>query len=165
MTTPLSAPTPLNDARDLSGFDSGVATLDDWLRRRARSNQAGGASRTYVVARGDVVVGYYALASGAVAMTDAPGPLRRDMPDPIPVTLLGRMAIDRAEQGRGLGTALLQDAVLRSLQVARIVGVRGLLVHAISDVARRFYLGHGFVPSPVNPMTLILSLKARAEGT
>ena len=161
MTT-LTPPEPLGDAHGLARFDSGVATFDDWLRRRARANQAGGASRTYVVAIDEVVVGYYCLSSGAVAAIDTPSSVRRNMPDPIPVTLLGRLAVDLSQQGRGLGTALLQDAVLRTLQAARIVGVRGLLVHAISDATRLFYERHGFVPSPGNPMSLILSLKARA---
>ena len=157
----LTPPAPLTDAHDLGTFDSGVPSLDDWLKRRARANQASGASRTYIVTAGGVVVGYYCLASGAIAAIDTPSPARRNMPDPIPMTLLGRLAVDRRLQGQGLGTALLRDAVLRTMQAAQIVGVRGLLVHAISDTARRFYESHGFAPSPTNPMTLVLSLKAR----
>jgi GNAT superfamily N-acetyltransferase len=155
----MQAPTLLSGEHDLMGFDSGVPSLNDWLKRRARANQASGASRTYVVADGSRVIGYYCLASGAIAVTDAPSALRRNMPDPIPVTVLGRLAIDRGWRGAGLGTALLQDAVLRTAQAAQIVGARGLLVHAISDRAKEFYERYGFVPSPSNPMTVVLSLK------
>lgn len=155
----LSAPAPLAEHHRLDAFESGVASLDDWIRRRARANQASGASRTYVVAHGDKVVGYYALASGAMAILDAPGSIRRNMPDPIPMAIMGRLAVDGHWQRRGLGVALLQDAVLRTAQAANIMGVRGLLVHAISDSAKRFYEAHGFVASPAHPMTLVLSLK------
>ncbi|MCC7346204.1 MAG: GNAT family N-acetyltransferase, partial [Variibacter sp.] len=110
-------------------------------------------------AEGDRVLGYYALASGALAAIDAPGALRRNMPDPIPMAVLGRLAVDRSQQGRGLGVALLQDAVVRTAQAASIVGIRGVLVHALSEPAARFYERHGFVASPAHPMTLVLSLK------
>lgn len=155
----LSPPELLTDKHDLTLFESGHGSLDDWLRRRARANQVSGASRTYVVGEGAQVVGYYCLASGALASIDAPGPLRRNMPDPIPMAILGRLAIDRQWQGKGLGTALLQDAVLRATQAAHIMGVRGLLVHAISDDAKAFYEHYGFTASPAYPMTLVLSLK------
>lgn len=155
----LSAPEPLADHHELGGFESGTASLDDWLRRRARANQAGGASRTYVVAQGARVVGYYCLASGALDLASAPGAIRRNMPDPIPMAILGRLAIDQSWQGKGLGAALLQDAVLRTAQAAAILGVRGILVHAISDQAKAFYERHGFIASQSNPMTLALSLK------
>lgn len=155
----LSAPALLAEHHELELFDSGVASLDDWLKRRARANQSGGASRTYVVAEGHRVAGYYCLASGAVTTLDAPGNVRRNMPDPIPVTVLGRMAVDRRWQGAGLGAALLQDAVLRTAQAAEIIGIRGLLVHAISYAAKAFYEHHGFLASPTHPMTLVLSMK------
>ena len=154
-----SAPTLLAEAHDLEAFDSGYATLDDWLRRRARANQVSGASRTYVVAEGRRVVGYYCLSSGALALAEATGALRRNMPDPIPMAILGRLAVDRGWQGRGVGVALLQDAVLRVAQAAAIVGIRGVLVHAISAEAKAFYERYGFAASPANPMTLVLSLK------
>lgn len=156
----LLALVPISAGHDLTAFDSGVDTLDDWLRRRARANQISGASRTYVVADGDRVVAYYCLASGALAAGAAPGAIRRNMPDPIPVVVLGRLAIDRAWQGQGLGSALLRDAVLRTTEAAHILGIRGLVVHAISDAARAFYEHHGFTVSPTQPMTLILSLKS-----
>lgn len=155
----LSAPTLLDEAHDLDLFQSGNDTLDEWLRRRARSNQVSGASRTYVVTEGRRVVGYYCLASGALDLADAPGSVRRNMPDPVPMAVLGRLAIDHGWQGKGLGAALLQDAVLRTSQAAAIMGIRGLLVHAISDEAKAFYEHYGFQCSPNHPMTLVLSLK------
>nr|WP_240149199.1 GNAT family N-acetyltransferase [Asaia sp. As-1742] len=140
-------------------FDSGVSSLDDWLRRRAMANQFIGASRTYVVATlENRVVGYYALASGALAYAEACGQIKRNMADPIPMAVLGRLAIDRTVQGNGVGMALLQDAVLRVQQAASIMGIRGVLVRAISDEARAFYEHHGFTPSTTNPLTLILSV-------
>lgn len=155
----ISAPAPLDEGHDFSEFDCGVSSLNDWLRRRARSNQVSGASRTYVVCDGVRVIGYYCLSSGALAVSDAPGALRRNMPDPIPMTVLGRLAIDKGWQGKGIGVAMLQDAVLRSRQAAQILGIRGVLVHAISDDAKAFYERYGFSASPQNPMTLVLSLK------
>lgn len=157
----LSAPAVLEEAHDLDLFQSGNDTLDEWLRRRARSNQVSGASRTYVVAEGQRVVGYYCLASGALDLADAPESVRRNMPDPVPMAVLGRLAIDRDWQGSGLGAALLQDAVLRTAQAASIMGIRGLLVHAISEDAKAFYEHYGFLCSPNQPMTLVLSLKIR----
>lgn len=158
----LSAPTLLTETHDLAHFHCGVSSLDEWLIRRARQNHASGASRTYVAAEGTRVVGYYCLASGALAMSDAPGPIRRNMPDPVPMAVLGRLAVDQIWHGRGLGVALLQDAVLRTMRAADILGIRGLLVHAISDAAKVFYERHGFVASARQPMTLVLSLKRGA---
>lgn len=155
----LSAPELLAEHHDLSDFACGVASLDDWLKRRARPNQISGASRTYVVANGANVVGYYCLASGALALNEAPGKLKRNMPDPIPMSILGRLAVDRSWQGKGLGVALLQDAVIRTSEAAGILGIRGLLVHAISEEAKAFYERYGFTASTSQPMTLVLSLK------
>ncbi len=143
----------------LDAFASGTASLDDWLKRRARANQISGASRTYVVAEAGRVVGYYCLASGALAMNDAPAGLKRNMPDPIPMAILGRLAVDQTWQGRGLGVALLRDAVERTQAAAAILGIRGLLVHALSDDAKAFYERHGFTVSPSRPLTLVMSMK------
>jgi len=154
----LSAPEPLAPLHELSGFISGVASLDDWLIRRARGNQASGASRTYVVTEGNRVVAYYALASGGISPTQAVGRFRRNMPDPIPVAVLGRLAIDRAFQGRGLGRALFRDCALRVAHAADTLGIRGIVVHAISEQAKAFYLAVGFEPSPAEPMTLMVTL-------
>jgi GNAT superfamily N-acetyltransferase len=158
-TTPLSPPEALREDHETDGFDSGEPTLDNWLVRRARANQASGASRTYVVCRERKVVGYYALASGGIDLDAAPGRLRRNMPDPLPVVVLGRLAIAQSEQGQGLGRAMLRDASTRVLQAAERVGVALLVVHALSDRAKQFYLGCGFKESPLDPMTLMVRVK------
>ncbi len=154
----LSAPAPLGDTHDLSLFSSGEPTLDDWLRRRARANQASGASRSFVVCRDGFVVGYYCLAAGAVAAAASPGRVKRNMPDPIPMAVLGRLAVDRSLHGQGIGRALLRDAVLRTLQAAEVLAVRGMLVQALNADAQKFYLACGFVPSPGDPMLLMATL-------
>jgi GNAT superfamily N-acetyltransferase len=155
---PISAPEKLNPGHDLSQFHCGEATLDDWLRKRALQNEESSASRTYVACQGSRVVGYYALAAGAVAHAEAPGRVRRNMPDPVPVMVIGRLAVDQTVQGQALGPALLRDAVLRTLQAAEIAGIRAILVHAISERAKRFYEKWGFVVSPVEPMTLMITV-------
>lgn len=154
----LAAPRPISDADDLSEFDCGVPALDDWLRRRARANQANGASRTYVVCEGRRVVAFFALASGAVDLDQATARMRRNMPDPVPVAVLGRLAIDRSWQHKGMGRALAKDALLRVVQAADAIGIRGLLVHAISPEAAAFYEAVGFEPSRLEPMTLMATL-------
>lgn len=161
---PFNAPALLVPGHDLSTFASGESMLDDWLRRRARANHESGASRTYVLCRNERVIGYYSLASGAIAVIDAPGRVRRTMPDPIPMTVLGRLAVDQSCQGHGLGKLLLRDAIMRTAQAATIIGVRGLLVHALSPAAKRFYESAGFQESPANPMTLMIALKDVAAG-
>jgi len=154
----VTAPAPLAAGHDLYAFACGEAMLDDWLRRRAMPNQLRGVSRTYVVTRDNQVVGYYSLAAGAIAVEGAPGRVRRNVPDPIPMAVLGRLAIDRGQQGRGLGRLLLRDAILRTRQAAETIGIRGLLVHALSPAAKRFYETSGFRESPANPMTLMVTL-------
>ncbi|QLA20957.1 GNAT family N-acetyltransferase [Desulfolutivibrio sulfoxidireducens] len=154
----IRTPSPLAAEHDVVSFQSGEPVLDDWLRRRALANQASGASRTYVIADEKRVIGYYALAAGAVTATDAPGKVRRNMPDPIPVMVLGRLAVDRDWQGRGLGFDLLRDAVLRTLRAAEIAGIRALLVHALHERAGAFYEHAGFRRSPVRPLTYVLTL-------
>jgi GNAT superfamily N-acetyltransferase len=135
-----------------------VLSLDDWLRRRALQNQASGASRTFVVCDSSQVVAYYALAASAVAPDATPGRFRRNMPDPIPVVVLARLAIARDQQGHGLGRALFQDAANRVIHAADTIGIRGLLVHAISAEAKAFYVRLGLDPSPLEPMTLMATL-------
>lgn len=155
----LQAPMPLERIHDLSSFSSGVPALDDWLKRRALANQDSGATRTFVTCRdGNKVIAYYALASGGVAASHAPGRFRRNMPDPIPVAILARLAIDTSHQRQGLGVALVQDAARRVMNAAGTLGIRGILVHAISEEARAFYMALGFNPSPLDPMTLVISL-------
>ena len=155
----LSSPTLLTAQHQLDDFVCGVDSLDDWLKKRAYTNQINGASRTYVVTDEQKVVGYYCLASGALELKNTPSSIRRNMPDPVPVAILGRLAIDKTYQGKGIGVALLQNAVIRTAKAAEIVGIRGLLVHALSLEAKAFYEHQGFVVSPTQPMTLILSLK------
>jgi predicted N-acetyltransferase YhbS len=154
----LSAPEPLGDHHSLDTFESGTASLDEWLRRRARANQVEGATRVYVVCEERRVVGYYALASGSICTSEAVGRFRRNMPDPIPVVVRARLAIDHAWQGRKLGRALVRDAASRVLAAAAEIGVRGLIVHAISEEAKAFYLALGFLPSPTHDMTLMIPI-------
>ncbi len=160
----LRPPEKLNSSHHIAGFNSGNSQLDDWLKQRASKNEQTGASRTYVVCVGDVVIGYYCLANGAVAQILATGRVRRNMPDPIPVMVIGRLAVDQAWQGKGVGRALLKDAILRTVQAAEIAGIRAILVHAISESAKQLYQKCGFMVSPLEPMTLMIGIdKAKAE--
>lgn len=154
----LAAPEPLVARHNTDAFICGVESLDRWLKQRALKNQATGASRTFVVCDGNRVVAYYALASSAVAAEVATGRLRRNMPDPIPVVVLGRLAIDQSLHGQGIGRALVRDACLRVMAAADAIGIRGMLVHALSPEARAFYEHVGFEPSPLEPMTLMATL-------
>jgi GNAT superfamily N-acetyltransferase len=128
------------------------------VEKPALSNEETGASRTYVVCSAGRVVGYFLLASGGVASAKAPGRVRRNMPDPLPVMIVGRLAVDQSCQGRNIGPSLLRDAVLRTLQAAKIGGIRAILVHAISEEAKRFYERYGLAVSPVDPMTLMITV-------
>lgn len=160
MSLKLSTPQSLAATHLLDGFNCGEPTLDDWLRRRALTNHLNGASRTFVVVDPDqCVLGYYALAAGAVAHQDATSAVRRNMPDPVPVMVLARLAVDARVQGIKLGAGLLQDAVTRVRSVAENAGVRALLVHALNERAKQFYEYYGFQASPVDSMTLMLPLK------
>nr|WP_274522935.1 GNAT family N-acetyltransferase [Ectothiorhodospira haloalkaliphila] len=143
---------------DTQAFTCGVESLDRWLRQRAIKNQATGASRTFVACKGDRVMAYYALASSAVAADEATGRLRRNMPDPVPVVVLGRLAVDQSLRGQGVGRALVRDACIRVVTAAETIGIRGVLVHALSPQARAFYERVGFEPSPLDPMTLMVNL-------
>lgn len=155
----LQAPQPLKAHHSHTNFDCGDPSLNTWLSRRALANQASGATRTFVVcgAHGDIRA-FVALASGAVAVSASPGRFRRNMPDPIPVVVLARLAVCRSQQGKGLARALLADAFERVLQASEQIGVRGILVHASSPAARAFYLHMGFEPSPLDPFTLVVRL-------
>lgn len=154
----LQAPEPLTDRHDCTGFDCGRESLDTWLKQRALRNQASGATRTFVVCDAGLVAAYYALAASAVATGLATGRVRRNMPDPIPVVILARLAVARSHQGQGLARALLQDAGRRVLNAADSIGIRALLVHALDQNARVFYEHLGFDPSPLEPMTLMMTL-------
>ena len=155
----ITYPTLLTSEHDVASFCCGVSSLDDWLQKRALKNQNNGASRTFVIGGKRRVIGYYALATGIIERLIAPGAIARNMPEPIPVIVLGRLAIDTQYQCQRLGGALLKDAMLRTLTIAQTVGVRALLVHSISKQAKQFYLNYGFQVSPVEPMILLLSIQ------
>lgn len=156
-------PEPLSSAHDLAAFDCGNDDLNDWLKRRALASE-GRSARTTVLCDGQRVAGYYCLATGAIERESlASAKLRKNLPDPIPILVLGRLAIALDYQGRGLGKALLKDAILKTITASEIAGLRALAVHAIDDAAARFYKKSGFVPSPLNPRTLLLPIEtARA---
>jgi predicted N-acetyltransferase YhbS len=154
----LAAPEPLGDHNLLVDFRSGEDSLDEWLKRRARGNQVTGTSRTYVACDDQKVIGYYALASGMVMVESAPGRFRRNMPNPIPVAVLARLAVDHRWHGQGIGRGLFRDAARRVEQAADAIGIRGIVVHAISEEAKNFYIGLGFDPRPSEPMTLMVTL-------
>lgn len=154
----LRAPGALRREHDCSGFNCGEAVLDEWLRKRAWKNEQAGASRCYVVRAGESVAAYYALAAGGISRAVAPGALRRNMPDTVPVMILARLAVDRRWTGLGIGSALVRDAVLRTRQAAEIAGIRAVLAHALHDRAADFYKGLGFIASPVDSLVLLLPL-------
>jgi predicted N-acetyltransferase YhbS len=151
-------PEKLNSTHEIEYFDSGVEQLDNWLKHRAVGNEIESASRTYVVCVGAVVVGYYCLANGAVANNIATGKVKRNMPNPIPVMVIGRLAVSRHWQGKGIGRGLLRDAVLRTLKAAEIAGIRAILVHAINDEAKQFYERYQFTASAQSPLTLMVKI-------
>jgi GNAT superfamily N-acetyltransferase len=155
----LTAPMAITADHGIDDFDSGEASLDDWLKKRALKNHASGASRCFVLCSGKTVVGYYSLSAGAIGHAAAPKAMRRNMPDPLPVLLLGRLAIDRKYHNQGLGSGLLRDSMLRAVNVAGDAGVFAILVHALHEQARLFYLSRGFVQSPLQPMTLMMTLE------
>lgn len=146
---------------DCSAFDSGAEELDEWLKRRALKGQEVGNATTFVVVHDSTVFGYYALASGAVERDDAPRSVRQNAPQPTPVLLIARLAVDRRAQGRGIGRRLVQDALVRSLQISEQVGFRALIVHSRHEAARDFYVHHvpAFVPSPTEELHLLLPLQ------
>ena len=154
-----SAPRPIREDDDFAAFDSGDPGLDGYLRTRVLTNHRDGASRCFVTCRGGRVVGFYALASASVERDATSGLVRRNMPDPVPVILLSRLAVDRDEQGNGLGKHLLRDGITRSVHAAELIGVRAVLVHAVDVKARSFYLHFGLEPSPTDPLHLLLLIK------
>jgi GNAT superfamily N-acetyltransferase len=157
----LSKVEPLGKQHNLDEFDCEKhESLNTWLKKYARANQASDTSKTYVVHRNNVVVAYYAIAAGSVRKHDASARVAKGgQPDPIPISLLARLAVDKHEQGRGLGKALLKDALLRIEQAADIIGIRAILVHAIDADAANFYKNFDFEESPVNELHLMLLMK------
>ena len=152
------APRPLDTNHKLAGFDCGEPSLNKWLINRAQKNQETGASRIYVLLDNQCVIGYFSLSNGHVSRAVAPGSVSRNMPEPIPVIIMGRLAVHIDYQHRGLGSDLLRDAFLRARKASEISAARALLIHALNDKAKQFYLQHGFFESQVDPLTLMHSL-------
>lgn len=161
LKAPLAKVEAISPQHDLSHFDCGThESLNDWLRRFALTNQRNETARTYVVHRNQIVVGYYSISAGSVSAEEAPGRITKGLArHPVPVILLARLAVDKDEKGAGLGKALLKDALLRIAGAADIVGARAVLVHAIDQSAKNFYLHFNFEPSPVHEMQLMLLMK------
>lgn len=155
----LIPPVPIMADQEFASFDSGEISLNEWLKKRAFKNHTAGASRCFVLCAGRAVIGYYSLSAGAISHESAPKAMRRNMPDPLPVLLLGRLAVDKHYHNQGIGQALLRDAMLRAVSVSGDAGVFAILVHALSDQAKQFYLSRGFVESPLQPMTLIMTIE------
>ena len=155
----LTPPSPITADQERVNFDCGEFSLNEWLKKRALKNHAAGASRCFVLCAGTNVIGYYSLSAGAIGHEAAPKAMRRNMPNPLPVLLLGRLAIDKRYHNQGIGQALLRDAMMRTVNVSGDTGVFAILVHAISNQAKQFYLSRGFVESPLQPMTLIMTVE------
>jgi len=157
--TGLSAPVPLTVVHDLSSFDCGEPALNDWLRHRALKNESR-FSRTYVVCEGNRVVAYFCISAGAVERGVAPGKVRRNAPDTIPVSVIGRLAVDRDHAGKGLGADILSDALRRIAIASQSIGIGSVLVHAKDDAAKRFYLRCAeFIEYPEDSRTLFLPIE------
>jgi len=155
----LRPPSPLTVEQQSTRFDCGEPSLNDWLKKRALKNQATGASRCFVVCSGTDVIGHYSLSAGAICLEAAPKAMRQNMPDPLPILLLGRLAVDKRYHNRGIGQALLRDAMMRAVAVSGNAGVFAMLVHALNDSAKQFYLSRGFVESPLQPTTLMMTIE------
>lgn len=157
----LRAPEPLAPPHQLDGFDCGKPALNDWLLRHARQAQTSGSARTFVVAEDDQrVAGYFSLTVGQVDTLEAPERMRQGTGQyPLPVVILARMAVSARDQGRGIGSGMLQDAVTRTLLIAEQAGIRAMLTHPIDEEAARFYTRFGFVASPLREQQLLLLLK------
>jgi GNAT superfamily N-acetyltransferase len=150
----------LRREHDFSTFDCGNPALTTWLRKFAWSNQQADSAKTYVSVRENRVAGYYALTAGSVHKHESPERIAKGLANhPVGVVLLARLAVDISEQGKGLGKALLFDALKRIEEAADIVGVRAVMVHAIDEAARKFYEYFEFDPSPIDPFQLMLLLK------
>ncbi len=158
-----TGPTPLTSEHGLESFSCGKAPLDDWLRQRALKSD-GRSSRTYVVCERDQVVAYYCLATGGTSHAALPGSLRRNAPDPVPMMVLGRLAVDVGFQGQGLGSSLLRDAMLRVAAAHKLIGFRALAVHAKDDDAVTFYLRYGFKEYPSGTRTMFLPIETIVDA-
>ncbi len=156
----LSRPEPLGADHQLEGFDCGKPALDDWLLRHARQAQGSGSAKTFVVADGARVAGYFSLTVGQVDTLDAPERIRKGMGQyPVPVVILARLAVSRQDQGHGIGLGLLRDAIRRTMLIAEQPGIRAMLTHPIDEEAAKFYARFGFIASPLSAQQLLLLLK------
>lgn len=154
----LSAPVPLAD-HELDGFNCSEPSLNDWLKTRARDNAKTGASRIFVCCDGNKVLAYYSISASSVLHTEVPGKVKRNMPTPIPVVLLGRLAVDASLEGKGVGPSLFKDAAQRINQAADQIGIAAIIVHPISDKARTFWLKRGFVDCPGEKKMMVVTMK------
>lgn len=165
---PYSPPVPIAADHRLDSFACGKPPLDEWLKAQALANEDK-ASRTYVVViqsgegAGDVAA-YYALAYGSLILAEVPRKIRHGLPNPVPVMVLGRLAVDQKHSGQGLGPALLREAMQRTAQAADIAGLRALIVHAIDDEAVSFYAKYGFQIFPAGTKTMILPIEALRQA-
>lgn len=156
----LSRPEPLGADHQLEGFDCGKPALDDWLLRHARQAQSSGSAKTFVVADGARVAGYFSLTVGQVDTLDAPERIRKGKGQyPVPVVILARLAVSRQDQGHGIGLGLLRDAIRRTMLIAEQAGIRAMLTHPIDEEAAKFYARFGFIASPLSAQQLLLLLK------
>jgi GNAT superfamily N-acetyltransferase len=154
-----SPPVPLTSDHDLSAFDCGEPTLNDWLKSRALKNESR-FSRTYVVCEHNRVIGYFCISAGSVERAAAPGKVRRNAPDTIPVSVIGRLAVSREHWGKGLGADILSDALRRVAAASQSIGVAAVLVHAKDDAAKRFYLACAeFIEYPADSRILFLPIE------
>jgi GNAT superfamily N-acetyltransferase len=150
----------LDDHHDLSEFDSGNEELDEWLRRHALAAQRMDSSRTFLVTRGGRVAGYFSLTMGSVLRAEAPAKLVRGLPAyPVGMVLLARLAVDRREQGKGVGALLLAEALRKAVAAGEAAAARLVVVDAIDDEAVRFYERFGFVAAPEHPRRLYRRMK------
>jgi predicted N-acetyltransferase YhbS len=160
----LQPPTALTATHLVTEFDCGVESLNEWLDKRAWKNQVLDVSRTFVITNGEVVIGYYCLSSAAIDRIELPKSRQRNMPDPIPAILIGRLAVDLRYQGQKIGLSLLQDAICRIITASQSIGIAYILVHALDDAAKRFYELNGFVAIPEQPLTLFLSVATATKA-
>lgn len=159
----ITSPRRLDRADSRSEFRSGVDDLDEWLRKYARQSQSANTATTYVITDDGRVIGYYAIAMASVELIATPQQLRRSMPRQVPCILLARLAVDQKYQGRGIGAALLRNALLRAVQLSHSIGAAAVLIHCRDEEARAFYLNNGdFLPSPVNDLQLMIPIKGLA---
>jgi hypothetical protein len=160
----LSAPVPLSEGHDLADFDCGEPALDDWLKHRALKNESR-FSRTYVVCEGNRVVAYFCISAGAVERQAAPGKLRRNAPDTIPISVIGRLAVSRSHAGRGLGADILADALRRIAVASQTIGIGAVLVQAKDEAAKRFYMACAeFTEWPADSRMLFLPIETVVAG-